>query len=220
MATIRETVILGRATFRLDRPAEMDDLIDASVLEGESAETTNLPYWADLWPASRMLAKAILAESWPPGQRCWELGCGLGLPGIAALSRGMQVTFTDADPLAVEFAAHNARLNGFHGLQSCPLDWRSPPANLQVPLILASDLLYEPKNHASLFHTVATIMSEGGTLWLCDPDRKQSPPFFDMLRAKHWNFTRHVVHAGAPGKDRIRGYLYKISRPAETKAHR
>ena len=213
LKTVREKVILSRATFFLDRPAEMDDLLDPSVLDGESAESANLPYWADLWPASRMLAKAILAETWPAGQRCLELGCGLGLPGIAALSRGLKVTFTDADPLAVEFAAHNARLNGFYDLESRTLDWRSPPKDLSFSLVFASDLLYEPRNYEALFQTVSSTLTADGVLWLCDPDRKQAPPFFDLLRARRWNYSRKVVHAGAPGIDRLRGYLYKITRP-------
>jgi predicted nicotinamide N-methyase len=160
-----------------------------------------------------MLAKAILAADWPKSLRCLDLGCGLGLPGIAALARGMHVCFSDADPMAADFATHNARLNGFFDLESCVLDWHAPPPDVSFPLILASDLLYEPRNHEALFRTASSILTSDGELWLCDPDRKQSPPFFDLLRARAWNFTRKVVHAGEPGKDRIRGYLYKITRP-------
>ena len=43
-------------------------------------------------------------------QRALEVGCGLGLPGIVALSMGLQVTFSDYDACALRFAADEARL--------------------------------------------------------------------------------------------------------------
>ena len=58
-----------------------------------------------------------------------EIGCGLGLPGIAALSKGLRVTFSDYDPLALRFAADNARANGFTDFKVLQLDWRHPPAD-------------------------------------------------------------------------------------------
>src|SRR3954447_19554525 len=111
--TVRERVVLGPATFLIDRPANSDDLLDHPALRAAFAADEYLPYWADLWPSARMLAKAIVAEAWPPGRTALEVGCGLGLPGIAALSKGLRVAFSDYDATAVRYAAANARLNGF-----------------------------------------------------------------------------------------------------------
>ena len=92
---------------------ESDDLLDHPAVRAAFAADEYLPYWADLWPAARMLAKAVLAEPWPPGLTALEVGCGLGLPGVAALASGLRVAFSDYDATAVRFAADNARLNGF-----------------------------------------------------------------------------------------------------------
>ncbi len=92
-----------------------------------------MPYWADLWPAARMLAKVIMQENWTPGTPALEVGCGLGLPGIAALARGLQVTFSDYDPCALRFSGDNARLNGFDNFTIMQLDWRHPPDDLRTP---------------------------------------------------------------------------------------
>ncbi|MFL5327741.1 MAG: class I SAM-dependent methyltransferase [Gemmataceae bacterium] len=216
--TVREHVILGKATFLVDRPADPAELVDYTSLDAALAADAPLPYWADIWPASRMLAKAILAENWAPDMECLELGCGLGLPGVAALSVGMQVTFSDADATSVEFAAHNGRINGYSKIKGLILDWREPPRDRVFPLIIGSDVTYEPKYHEALFQTLMCTLEPGGTLLLVDPDRKQATTFFDMLRARSWNYSRKVVHAGSPGQDRIRGSFYRVMRPLHKRA--
>src|SRR5262245_58163033 len=139
----RETVYIDDRTFFIDRPANSDQLIDHPAIRSAFAQNEYLPYWSDIMPASRMLAKAVLRENWPAGMTCLEIGCGLGLPGIAALAKGMHVIFNDYDPTAVAFAADNARLNGFADFEERPFDWQEPPANLRVPLVIGSDLIYE-----------------------------------------------------------------------------
>src|SRR5437879_4526309 len=111
--SVREEVILEGHTFLIDRPTESDRLLDHPAIQAAFTQDEYMPYWADLWPAARMLAKAILREPWQPGLEALEIGCGLGLPGIAALARGLHVTFSDYDLTALRFAAGNARLNGF-----------------------------------------------------------------------------------------------------------
>ncbi|HSU09647.1 MAG TPA: hypothetical protein VLK57_10630, partial [Pseudonocardia sp.] len=51
------------------------------------------PYWAELWPSSIALARAVAAAA-PVGARVLELGCGLGLPSITAALCGAHVLAT------------------------------------------------------------------------------------------------------------------------------
>src|SRR5437868_2173987 len=97
---IREQVVVEGRTFEIRRPDETDRLLDNPTVRAAFAVDEYLPYWADLWPASRMLAKAILREGWTPGLEALEVGCGLGLPGIAALAKGLRVIFSDYDATA------------------------------------------------------------------------------------------------------------------------
>src|SRR5262249_8725690 len=143
---IRETVIVEGQTFLLHRPGESDRLLDHPTIRSAFAADEYMPYWADLWPAARMLAKVLLRATWPAGLPTLEVGCGLGLPGIVALSRGLRVTFSDYDATALRFAADNARLNGHDDFELLRMDWRYPPADRQWPLVLASDLIYEIRN--------------------------------------------------------------------------
>src|SRR5690349_17286362 len=97
---VRDQVIVEGQTFLIERPDESDRLWEDAAVRAAFDADEYLPYWADLWPASRMLAKTILCEPWQPGLEALEIGCGLGLPGVVALSRGLRVIFSDYDATA------------------------------------------------------------------------------------------------------------------------
>src|SRR5690242_14922433 len=99
---VRERVIVEEHTFLIERPEEPHRIPNHPSVRTVFGEGEYVPYWTDLWPASRMLAKAVLREPWPAGAEALEIGCGLGLPGVAALARGLRVTFSDYDPAALE----------------------------------------------------------------------------------------------------------------------
>src|SRR5437868_250270 len=167
---VRERVILGDTTFLIDRPDDSDALLNDPAIRAAFAADEYMPYWADLWPAARMLAKAILREQWTPGRRALEVGCGLGLPGIAALAVGLRVTFSDYDATALRFARDNANANGFKDFDTLQMDWRYPPEDLRFPIILASDLIYEMRNVAPLVALVKKMLEPGGVCLLTDQD--------------------------------------------------
>jgi predicted nicotinamide N-methyase len=212
---IRERVRIDQRTFLLDRPDESDRTLEHPAIKEAFAADEYLPYWTDLWPAARMLAKAILRESWPPGLEALEVGCGLGLPGIAALAKGLRVTFSDCDATALEFAEANARLNGFEQFRLLQLDWRHPPADLRVPVMLASDVLYELRHINPLVALIQRVLLPGGVCLLTDQDRLPAYNLTDALIGEGMPFMSQVLHAGAPGAQRVRGTLYRISLPAQ-----
>lgn len=58
---IRDRVVLRAATFLIDRPGDMEELMDLPSVRSAFMADEYLPYWADVWPAARMLAR-----------RCWR----------------------------------------------------------------------------------------------------------------------------------------------------
>ncbi len=212
---IREQVVIDDRIFLIDRPSDSDKLLDHPAVHAAFAADEYLPYWADLWPAARMLAKAILREPWAEQAArlgpltALEIGCGLGLPGVAALSVGLRVTFSDYDATALRFAADNARANGFSDFETLQLDWRYPPQT-RFPVLLASDLIYEVRNIAPLVAMIQQVMHPDGVCLLTDQDRVPSHVLREALTAEGLPFTTQVMRAGEPGGRRVKGTLYRI----------
>jgi predicted nicotinamide N-methyase len=205
----REQVILEGHTFLIERPTDTP----ATLEPVGGAAGRYLPYWVDLWPAARMLAKWIVRRRWPAGLRALEVGCGLGLPGVAALAMGMHVTFSDCDSTALSFAEKNARLNGFSQFSTLQMDWNEPPEG-RYPLILASDLIYEERSVAPVVALLKRMLEAGGTCLLTDQDRPPSRGLRRALAEEGLPFTTQLLRAGEPGGRRAKGTLYRIGRAA------
>jgi predicted nicotinamide N-methyase len=212
-STVRDKVILGKHVLYLERPADTDGLLEHPALREELAKSGYIPYWAELWPAARMLARWILDRAWPEGLHALELGCGLGLAGIAAQARGMHVTFSDHDSAALHFAARNARLNGQRRHATLRLDWRYPPPGLSYPVILASDLTYQPENVLPIVRLIKSALQPHGACFLTDQDRLPAQLLRTTLEAEGLSFVTRMVRAGEPGGRRLKGSLYKVTHP-------
>jgi predicted nicotinamide N-methyase len=215
----RETVVVNQRQILIERPAESDALLDEPAILAANLNDDYMPYWADIWPAARMMAKAILREPFEnfpqPSGEALELGCGLGLAGIAALMRGLRVVFSDYDLTALKFAERNARLNGLVRFRTMPLDWRFPPDNQQFPLIIAADLTYEMRNVEPLVALIRRLLLPGGTCLLTDPDRSPAPRLRERLAEVGLPYTTQFIRAGEPGGMRTKGTLYRIRLPDE-----
>jgi predicted nicotinamide N-methyase len=215
LPTIRDRVLVEGREFLIERPDEAHRIPNHPSVRATFAEGEYIPFWTDLWPAARMLAKVLLREPPPSGAEALEVGCGLGLPGVVALACGLRVTFSDYDAAALEFAAHNARLNGFEDFRVLRLDWRDPPADLQVPVVLGSDLLYEVGSVAPLVGLLKRVLLPGGQCLLTDQERVPSQHLRDTLAAEGLAFTTQTVRAGEPGGRRYKGTLYRIKKSDE-----
>lgn len=173
------TLRIGGESFELVLPACPDAFLDDAGVLKRHERDGYMPYWAYLWPASIHLAAFVLKRPWPVGTHVWELGCGLGLVGLAALHAGYQVTFSDYDPQALEACLWNARRWGYLP-QAERLDWRQAPER-QVPVILGCELLYEDAHHEPLLELLRRWLPRTGEAWFGDAGRVKAERFFKML---------------------------------------
>lgn len=135
-------------------------------------------YWSQVWPPASLLGQFILRSDRFAGRRVVELGCGIGLPGLAAAAAGAEVTFSDYVPIAVELAVANARRNGFENARGLVLDWKLPPSE-SFDWVLGSDILYDHHNHLPLIHTLEQILAPAGIAWIGDAGRYHVPQFIE-----------------------------------------
>jgi len=191
--TAMEEVSVGDSKFVLRRPENADHLIS----EADYVMDERLPYWADLWPSSRVLAAALLDEK-GSGRRLLELGCGLGLATIAAMQAGFEVTATDY----YEDAIHVTRANAWRNLGREPdvrlVNWREWPDDFGTfDVVIAADVVYE-KEYAILVATcLARALNESGEAIIADPGRLALPDFRSQLEQEglevvSWSTTPYV----------------------------
>lgn len=177
--TDREPVDVGRDVITILRPRNSDDLIT----EDDYVRDERLPYWADVWPSSRILAGHLLARprskrhrQSPP--RFLELGCGAGLVSVAAMMAGYDVTSTDYYEDALDFT----RANGFLNLGREPVtrmvDWSRYPDDVgSFDMIVAADVLYEPRYPSMILRAIEASLAPGGIAIVADPGRIAAPEF-------------------------------------------
>jgi predicted nicotinamide N-methyase len=165
---VEELIPLARGELRILRPRDSEDLLDEDAFEHEEF----LPYWAELWPSGVTLARDVSSRSLR-GARTLELGCGLGLPSIAAALAGGRVLATDWSPDALRMTARNAERSAA-SLETLTCDWARPEALLErAPwdLVLAADVLYERRNVETLKDLLPRLVDRRGEILLADPGR-------------------------------------------------
>jgi len=185
-------VVIGQHTFRLWTPTDPDAVLEQIEVPAEDARPHLVdPYWAKLWPAAPLLAEAIVRHPPPRGTRVLELGCGSGLVGIAALACGLDVTFSDYVPLAVDLALENAGRNGFSQGKGLVLDWRAIPEELpeRFPLVVAADVTYDRANLEFLLNVLYRVLAPGGEAWFGDAGRGPAGEFLTRAAARGWSVS-------------------------------
>jgi predicted nicotinamide N-methyase len=121
------------------QPAESAELPD----DGDVRWAPIAEYWSVLWRSGVALGAAVDAMD-VRGRRVVELGCGLGVPSLAAARGGAEVLATDAYPEPLALLARNAAANGVE-VETAIADWYEPgelTARGPFDLVLAADLLY------------------------------------------------------------------------------
>lgn len=180
-------------------PADPDALLDDPAVLERHERDDYMPYWAHLWPAAVRMADAVGRFEWIGGGRVLELGCGLGLVGIAAAvagaSRGVHVTMSDYDADAVRVALLNAERNGVENVSGLELDWRDPP-DLRFDEIVGCDLLYEERDHLPILDAIDRLLEPGGCCWLADPGRTRALEFWHRAEERGYSLAAFCPETG------------------------
>lgn len=153
-------------------------------------EDERLPYWAEIWPSAIGLGRHLFEYPAPAGSEILELGCGIGVAGIAAAAAGPEVTACDYEEDALAFARHNARLNRLEERVSFRfLDWRNPDLDRRYAIVIGSDILYERPNHEPIQQLLSDTLEPGGMFLASDPDRRAAAPFVESMIARGYRHS-------------------------------
>ncbi len=187
---VEKKIFVGGSTFKLLKVRDTNKLVD-SIDPGIFSVDERLPYWADIWTSAIELARYCIEEADLNGKDVLELGCGLGLAGIAAAKRGANVIFSDYEDDALEFARCNAQTNLSaeivnSSIRFINLDWRCIDESLPQPqkfdMILAADVVYERRNFFPLIDVLQRFLKPTGIAVFTEPARTIGEQFFKLLR--------------------------------------
>lgn len=191
------------------RPPDMESLIDLAAFEQDE----RIPYWADVWESAIVLAEE-LADNTGTGMTLLELGCGLGLPSLAAARAGFAVTATDYESAALEGVVYNAARNGLDTIVTRQLDWRALPADLdRYDRVVAADVLYESHHPAALAAVIARTLRPGGLALVADPCRQKAAGFEAAARANGLGVVKQPARRPRGATDGPAVEIYRVTFP-------
>jgi 2-polyprenyl-3-methyl-5-hydroxy-6-metoxy-1,4-benzoquinol methylase len=117
-----------------------------------------------------------------------DLGCGLGLPGLAAAARGATVVFADREPAALEFARASAERNGFGDVGFAAIDFTRSALGDEFDVILGAEVIYDPQSYQPLCdfldRHLERRIERRGVIHLTDAFRSDAERFFTELRGR------------------------------------
>jgi len=171
-----EVVINGRK-FSILLPRYLDRFINPTdVLH-------DFPLWAKIWKASWVLA-GYLAELPPDAnQRLLEIGAGVGLVSIVAATFGHQITMTEYNSDALNFARANACLNNCPDLPIKKLDWNHPVLKDQFDLIVAAEVTYDEGSFLPLIRLFKSNLKAAGEIILASEIRGSGKDLFRLFKS-------------------------------------
>ena len=203
-----EDATVDEHTFSILKPANSDDLIR----EEDFVKDERLPYWADVWPSSIILAGKLL-ELNGRGKTALELGCGVGLSTLAATSAGFDVLSTDYYEDALDVTRANVFRNLATIARTRMVDWRHFPEDLGTfDLVFASDVLYE-KEYAELLPVLLRrLLVPGGIALIADPGRVAAPVFVEACATHGLTIDNKETRPFEAGEIKQRIDIYEIGR--------
>lgn len=197
-------------TLDIVAPRSSEETISAAEAD-RLARRRAYPYWAEVWPASIGLGRTLLREATWAGARALDLGCGIGVAGVAAGRHGARVHFVDSAPDALAFAAFNAETNGLTEWTTERLDWNHQTVAGAFDHVLLADVTYAVSHFEPVLRHLAECLAPSGVAWVCDPFREVSSEFLVRARGAGFHVAESEFDTGI-GSERVRLRLARLHR--------
>jgi predicted nicotinamide N-methyase len=169
------------------------------------------PYWALVWLGARAIASRVASGPSLGATDILDVGCGLGLSGLAAAHMGGRVVFSDYAEEALEFSAASCEHNGLADVEIVRCDFTSERLDRRFDTILAADVVYDPACYDALVDFLDEHLAIGGTLLLTESLRADAQRVVKALCARGFSDTKEAMWIDEDGKPE-RTWLHTLRR--------
>ena len=196
--TIDEPIVLGPHRFTFTRVADPDAVLDEVCRQETLAQRgikpkrqLRMPYWAAVWESALGVAQFLLSRNANEpiaDKRTLDLGCGMGLAGMAMAAMGAKVTLVDIETASLLFAKLNTlQWPGQCDVRRC--DWQKDDLGIKFDLIVGSDVLYEVPQWDFIEPFLRKHLAPDGKVIIGEPGRPKAEVFPHWIRARGWSLA-------------------------------
>jgi len=145
-------------------------------MEREAGIECAIPYWAAVWPGSRLIARYVLQNrEIVAGKKVLDFGSGGGVAAIAAsLAGAQQVVGNDIDPIAHFIASRNSAANGVY-FEPDNRNLLTEPDNRIFDTVFVADMFYERSTADPLLYFLRRMRGNGAEVFIADGNRPFAP---------------------------------------------
>jgi predicted nicotinamide N-methyase len=170
-----DLMIRGRK-FSYFLPRSIEPFIDLN------SPLKDFPLWAKVWPSSMVLADFMAAQATDPEKRILEIGSGIGIVGIAARAFGHNITITEYNTDAMEFAGANAFINGCSGAPIVSMNWNMPQISSRYDQIIGSEVIFREQDFVPIQKLFQSVLKPDGEIILVSEIRKPVLEFYQKMK--------------------------------------
>jgi len=170
-----DLMILGRK-FYYFLPSSIEPFINIT------SPMKNFPLWAKVWPSSMVLADFMAAQPVDPKKQIIEIGAGIGIAGIVASAFGHNITITEYNADAMEFAGANACINGCSGIPIISMNWNEPQLTCRYDKIIGSEVIFREQDFIPIQKLFQSVLKPDGEIILVSEIRKPVLGFYQKMQ--------------------------------------
>lgn len=203
--------LLAAAPVELYALQSPENSIDAAALLRERV-IADPPYWALVWTGARAIAAVADDLGLSAGTRVLDLGCGLGLSGLAAARCGAAVTFGDYVEGPLLFVRTTLERTPYAACEVRRVDFTSTEdAGGPFDVILAADIVYDPAHYDPLADFLERNIADGGLIALTESLRADARVFLAGMLDRGFRDVKSALWVMEEGR-RERTWLHRLSR--------
>jgi len=171
------------------------------------------PYWALVWIGARAIAARVAREHdvVMTESEVLDVGCGLGLSGLAAAVRGARVVFADYNTQALAFVTASLQHNGIESAEVVRCDFTCDRLGRRFDSILAADVVYDPASYDALVAFLDVHLKAAGMILLTESLRADAQNVVAALLARGFSDEKQALWIEEDGKPE-RTWLHTLRR--------